>query len=128
IKFKDVWFQYIPDEWVLRGVSFKINAGDTVAFVGATGSGKTTILSLIVRNYDIRKGQILIDGIDIKNIKLDSLRRNIGQMLQDVFLFSGTISSNIQMREESITQEDIIEASEYVNANHFIDQLPDKYD
>jgi len=112
---------------VLKGVSFKINAGDTVAFVGATGSGKTTILSLIVRNYDIQKGQILIDGIDIRNIKLDSLRRNIGQMLQDVFLFSGTIASNIQMREDTITEAEIIEASKYVNADQFINQLPNKY-
>lgn len=128
IEFKNVWFRYIEDEWILKDVSFKINAGDTVAFVGATGSGKTTILSLIVRNYDIQQGQILIDGIDIKKIKLNSLRRNIGQMLQDVFLFSGTITSNIQMREEEISKEEIIEACNYVNANHFIEQLPDQYD
>jgi ATP-binding cassette subfamily B protein len=127
IEFKNVWFRYIEAEWVLKGVSFKINAGDTVAFVGATGSGKSTILSLIVRNYDIQKGQILIDGIDIKNIKLDSLRRNFGQMLQDVFLFSGTIASNIRMRDDLITDEDIIEASKYVNANKFVEELPEKY-
>lgn len=128
IEFKNVWFKYIEDEWILKDVSFKINARDTVAFVGATGSGKTTILSLIVRNYDIQKGQILIDGIDIKNIKISSLRSNIGQMLQDVFLFSGTIKSNIQMKEESITDEDVIKACEYVNANSFIEELPNKYD
>jgi len=127
IEFKNVWFKYIEDEWILKDVSFKINANDTVAFVGATGSGKTTILSLIVRNYDIQKGQILIDGIDIKKIKISSLRKNIGQMLQDVFLFSGTILSNIQMREESITEEDAIEACKYVNADTFIDELPNKY-
>lgn len=128
IEFKDVWFSYIPDEWVLKGVSFKVNPGDTVAFVGATGSGKTTILGLIVRNYEIQKGQILIDGIDIKKIKRSSLRRHIGQMLQDVFLFSGTISENITLRDESITREEIIHASEYVGANTFIERLPDSYD
>ena len=128
IEFKDVWFSYIPDEWVLKGVSFKVNPGDTVAFVGATGSGKTTILGLIVRNYEIQKGEILIDGIDIKRIKRSSLRRHIGQMLQDVFLFSGTILENITLRDDSITKEEVISASEYVGANTFIDKLPDRYD
>ena len=127
IEFKNVWFAYKDDEWVLRDVSFKIKAGQTVAFVGATGSGKTTILSLIVRNYDIQKGQILIDGIDIKNIKISSLRRNIGQMLQDVFLFSGTIFSNIQMYDDTITLEDVKKASEYVNLAPFIEKLPNQY-
>ncbi|MBQ8912301.1 MAG: ABC transporter ATP-binding protein, partial [Clostridia bacterium] len=102
IEFRDVWFAYKPGEWVLKGVSFKIDAGQTVAFVGSTGSGKTTILSLICRNYDIQKGQILVDGIDIKKIKIASLRRQFGQMLQDVFLFSGTIRSTIVLREEGI--------------------------
>ena len=124
IEFKDVWFSYIPDEWVLKGVSFHIHKDDTIAFVGATGSGKTTILSLIVRNYDINKGQILIDGVDIKKIKLSCLRKQIAQMLQDVFLFSGTIYSNIQMDEESITKNDVIEAADYVNASKFINKLP----
>jgi len=128
IEFKNVWFSYIPGEWILKDVSFKISANETVAFVGATGSGKTTILSLIVRNYDIQKGQILIDGIDIKNIKISSLRSHIGQMLQDVFLFSGTIFSNIQMREVSISLSDVKEACEYVNADKFINQLPNAYD
>lgn len=128
IEFKDVWFKYIEDEWVLRGVSFKVNPGDTVAFVGATGSGKTTILSLIVRNYDIQKGQILIDGIDIKKIKRSSLRSHIGQMLQDVFLFNETIKNNITLNDDSITDEAVIQASEYVGANTFIDKLPDKYE
>ncbi|NCA80925.1 MAG: ABC transporter ATP-binding protein, partial [Sphingobacteriia bacterium] len=95
IEFKDVWFSYIPDEWVLKGVSFKVESNETIALVGATGSGKTTILQLIVRNYDIQKGQILIDGIDIRRIKRSSLRSFVGQMLQDVFLFSGTIRDNI---------------------------------
>jgi ATP-binding cassette, subfamily B, multidrug efflux pump len=128
IEFKDVWFSYIPNEWVLKGISFKVNPGDTVAFVGATGSGKTTILGLIVRNYEIQKGQILIDGMDIKKIKRSSLRRHIGQMLQDVFLFSGTILENITLRDDSMTKEEVISASEYVGANTFIDKLPDRYD
>lgn len=128
IEFKNVWFSYLKDEWVLKDVSFKVNPGDTVAFVGATGSGKTTILSLIVRNYDIQKGQILIDGKDIKTLTRSSLRRHIGQMLQDVFLFSGSIKDNITLRDEAITKEEVISASEYVGANTFIDRLPDGYD
>ena len=127
IEFRDVWFSYIPDKWVLKGVSFHIHKNDTIAFVGATGSGKTTILSLIVRNYDIQKGQILIDGVDIKKIKISCLRRQIGQMLQDVFLFSGTILSNIQMNDENITFEEVTAASKYINAAYFIDKLPQNY-
>ena len=123
IEFKDVWFSYIENEWVLKGVSFKVNAKETVALVGSTGSGKTTILSLIVRNYDIQKGQILIDGIDIKKIKISSLRKHFGQMLQDVFIFSGTIKSNIVLREEKITDQDVEEACDYVNASYFINKL-----
>ena len=125
IEFKNVWFAYEGEEWVLKDVSFKIKAKDTVAFVGSTGSGKTTILGLICRNYDIQKGQILIDGIDIRNIKISSLRRHFGQMLQDVFLFSGTIRSNIVLREDSFTDEEIKAACKYVNADHFIDRLKD---
>ncbi len=128
IEFKDVWFSYIPDEWVLKGVSFKVKANETVAFVGSTGSGKTTILSLICRNYDIQKGQILIDGIDIKKIKISSLRRHFGQMLQDVFLFSGTIKSNLALKEDTFTDEEIYEACKYVNADHFIDKLSNGID
>ena len=124
IEFKDVWFSYIPNEWVLKGVSFKVKANETVVFVGSTGSGKTTILSLICRNYDIQKGQILIDGIDIKKIKISSLRRHFGQMLQDVFLFAGTIKSNITLREEHFTDDEVIKACKYVNADSFIDKLP----
>ncbi len=123
IEFKNVWFAYNEGEWVLKDVSFKVNARETVAFVGSTGSGKTTILSLICRNYDIQKGEILVDGIDVRKIKLSSLRRHFGQMLQDVFLFSGTIRSNIVLREEGITDEEIRKTCEYVNANHFIDKL-----
>ena len=120
IEFKDVWFAYKPGEWVLKGVSFHIDPKQTVAFVGSTGSGKTTILSLIVRNYDIQKGQILIDGIDIRRISIASLRRHFGQMLQDVFLFSGTIRSNIVLREDRFTDDQIWQACKYVNADSFI--------
>ena len=123
IEFKNVWFAYKEGEWVLRDVSFTVKAKDTVAFVGSTGSGKTTILSLICRNYDIQRGEILIDGIDIKRIKLSSLRRHFGQMLQDVFLFSGTIRSNIVLRDDSITDEEVLRTCEYVNASHFISKL-----
>ena len=128
IEFKNVWFAYNDEEWVLRDVSFKVKAGQTVAFVGSTGSGKTTILSLLCRNYDIQKGQILVDGIDIRKIKISSLRKHFGQMLQDVFLFSGTIRSNIVLREEKYSDEEILEACRYVNANHFIDKLPNGLD
>ena len=122
IEFKDVWFAYEPDEWVLKGVSFRVGAGETAAFVGSTGSGKTTILSLLCRNYTIQKGQILIDGIDIYRIKISSLRKHFGQMLQDVFLFSGTVRGNIVLREE-FSEEEIKRACDYVNATHFIRKL-----
>ena len=123
IEFRDVWFSYVPDEWVLKGVSFHINPKETVAFVGSTGSGKSTILSLICRNYDIQRGEILIDGINIKRIKIASLRRHFGQMLQDVFLFSGTIRSNIVLRKEGISDDEIMDACRYVNADSFINKL-----
>ena len=128
IEFKDVWFSYVPGEWVLKGVSFHIQPRQTVAFVGATGSGKTTILSLICRNYDIQKGQILIDGVDIRKIKISSLRRHFGQMLQDVFLFSGDIRSNILLRKEGVSDEEVWEACRYVNADAFIGKLSDGLD
>ena len=127
IEFDHVWFAYNDDNWILKDVSFTIEPNQTVAFVGATGAGKTTILGLIVRNYEIQKGQIRIDGIDVKKIKIESLRKHIGQMLQDVFLFSGTIESNITMRDEKFTKEEVVEACTYVNANHFIDKLEGKY-
>ena len=128
IEFKDVWFAYKPGEWVLKGVSFHVSPKQTVAFVGSTGSGKTTILSLICRNYDIQKGQILIDGIDIRKIKISSLRKHFGQMLQDVFLFAGDIRSNILLREEGISDEEVWNACRYVNANKFINKLEKKLD
>ncbi|MEC9484441.1 MAG: ABC transporter ATP-binding protein [Candidatus Izemoplasma sp.] len=128
IEFKNVWFAYNENEWILKDVSFKVRPKESVAFVGATGAGKTTILGLITRNYDIQKGQILIDGIDIKKITKGSLRKHIGQMLQEVFMFSGTIRSNITLRDDSITEEQMIQACEYVNANYFINKLDHKYD
>jgi ATP-binding cassette subfamily B protein len=128
IEFKNVWFAYNEGEWVLKDVSFVVEPNNTMALVGATGSGKTTIISLIVRNYDIQKGQILVDDVDIRKIKMSSLRSKIGQMLQDVFLFSGTIESNIRLRDENITDRDVLSASKYVNADYFIQKLPDKYD
>ena len=123
IEFKDVWFAYKPGEWVLKGVSFHVEPKQTVAFVGSTGSGKTTILSLICRNYDIQKGQILIDGIDIRKIKISSLRKHFGQMLQDVFLFAGDIRSNILLRMDGVSDEEVWEACRYVNADSFIKKL-----
>ncbi len=123
IEFKNVWFAYVENEWILKDVSFKIKANECAAFVGATGAGKTTILSLITRNYDIQKGEILIDGINIRKIKIASLRKQIGQMLQDVFLFSGTLASNIRLDEESISDEEIMNACKEVNAISFINKI-----
>ncbi len=115
-------------EWVLRDVSFKVAPGESVAFVGATGAGKTTIQSLICRYYDIQKGQILIDGVDVRKIKLDDLRGHIGEMLQDVFLFSGTVEDNIRLNERpNITDAEIRAAAETVNASRFIEALPNGY-
>jgi len=127
IEFKNVWFAYQGEDWILKDVSFVVHPKETLAFVGATGSGKTTIMSLIVRNYDIQKGEILIDGVNVQQIQLASLRSRIGQMLQDVFLFSGTIESNIRMGGDELTSEQIVEAAHYVNAHHFIEKLPGKY-
>lgn len=124
IEFKNVWFAYKDDNWILKDVSFTINPKETCAFVGATGAGKTTILSLIVRNYEIQKGEILIDGININDIKISSLRKAIGQMLQDVFLFSGTIKDNVTLHDEAFSDDDVNDACKYVNADSFIDKLP----
>ncbi len=128
IEFRDVWFRYKEDEWVLKGVSFTVEAGETAAFVGATGAGKTTILSLICRNYDIQQGEILIDGVNIRRYTISSLRRHFGQMLQDVFLFSGTVRTNITLGDEGYTEEEVAEACRYVNADKFISKLKDGLD
>lgn len=128
IEFEHVWFAYKDENWVLKDVSFRVKADQTVALVGATGSGKTTILSLLCRNYDIQKGRILLDGVDIRKYTISSLRRQFGQMLQNVFLFSGTIKSNIVLRDDSLTDDQIMEACRYVNADKFIDKLDDGLD
>lgn len=128
IEFKNVWFAYEEENWVLRDVSFKINAGETAAFVGATGAGKTSIISLIGRLYDIQKGEILIDGKNIKEIDKYELRSQIGTVLQDVFLFTGDIKSNIRLNEDSIDSETVKRVSSFVNADKFIEKLPKGYD
>ncbi|MCT4598475.1 MAG: ABC transporter ATP-binding protein/permease [Vallitalea sp.] len=128
IEFRNVWFAYNDEDWVLKDVSFKVSPGETVAFVGATGAGKTSILNLLTRYYDIQKGDIFLDGKNVKDIDINNLRSHVGQMLQDVFLFTGDIKSNIRLNNEMITDEQIIKASKYVNADKFIQKLPDKYD
>ena len=128
IEFQHVWFAYKEGEWVLKDVSFRVPAGQTVAFVGATGSGKTTILSLLCRNWDIQKGKILVDGIDITRISIPCLRSHFGQMLQDVFLFSGTVRSNILLRMEGVSDQKVMEACRYVNADKVIMKLPNGLD
>jgi len=128
VEFKNVWFAYNDEDWVLKDVSFHVEPGQTVALVGHTGAGKTSIINLLSRFYDIQKGQILIDGINIQNIRQADLRRHIGVVLQDVFLFTGDIKSNIRLNEENISDEKIKEVAHYVNADKFIESLPAKYD
>ncbi|WP_430883874.1 ABC transporter ATP-binding protein [Fusibacter sp. JL216-2] len=128
IEFKNVWFSYDEDNWVLKDVSFKVEPGDTVAFVGATGSGKTTIISLLNRFYDIQKGQILVDGFDIKTLSLDDLRGKIGMVLQDVFLFAGDIKGNIRLNQRDMPMECLESVARHVNADPFIKKLPGGYD
>ena len=127
IEFDHVWFAYQGEDWILKDVSFTVEAGSKVAFVGATGAGKSSILNLIGRYYDIQKGRITIDGIDIREIDKDRLRSAIGQVQQDVFIFTGDISSNIRLRREDITDEDIVRAAKHVNADDFISRLPGGY-
>ncbi len=128
IEFKNVWFNYIPNEWVLKNVSFKLNKDETIALVGPTGSGKSTILKLIVRDYEVQKGNIYIDGIDIRDINRKSLRKFIGQMMQDVFLFSGTIEENISLFDNNKSLENIIEASRFVGLDSIVSGFKEKYD
>lgn len=127
IEFKNVWFAYDNENFILRDVSFTIEPGQKVAFVGATGAGKSSILNLIGRYYDIQKGEILIDGVNIRDLTRDQIRQAIGQVQQDVFLFTGDIKSNIRLREENISDAAIREAAREVNANHFIERLPGGY-
>lgn len=127
IEFRNVWFAYNEEDWVLKDVSFKVPPGQTVAIVGATGAGKTSIISLLSRLYEIQKGEILIDGVNIKDMRKDDLRRSIGVVLQDVFLFSGKLKDNIRLNEKDISDEKIKEVAEYVNADGFINKLPSGY-
>lgn len=128
IEFRHVWFAYEEENYILKDVSFVIHPGEKAAFVGATGAGKSTILNLIGRYFDIQKGQILIDGIDIHEIDLDVLRGAIGQVQQDVFIFTGDIKSNISLNNETISPDDVRRAAEIVNADPFIQKLPHGYD
>ena len=128
IEFRHVWFAYEEENYILKDVSFVIHPGEKAAFVGATGAGKSTILNLIGRYFDIQKGQILIDGIDIHEIDLDVLRGAIGQVQQDVFIFTGDIKSNISLNNEAISPDDVRQAAEIVNADPFIQKLPHGYD
>lgn len=127
IEFDHVWFAYDGENYVLKDVSFVINPGEKVAFVGATGAGKSSILNLIGRYYDIQKGHIYIDGIDIRQLSKKQLRSAIGQMQQDVFIFEGDVAYNIRLNDNDITDEQVKEAAEYVNASHFIEKLPQGY-
>lgn len=127
IEFDHVWFAYDDENYVLRDVSFVIEPGQKVAFVGATGAGKSSILNLIGRYYDIQKGHIYIDGVDIKKLSKKQLRSAIGQMQQDVFIFEGDVEYNIRLHDEDITDEDVRAAAEYVNASRFIEKLPNGY-
>ena len=127
IEFDHVWFAYSGEDWVLKDVSFTIEPGQRIAFVGATGAGKSSILNLIGRYYDIQKGAIRVDGVDIREMKREELRAAIGQVQQDVFLFTGDIASNIRLHDEEITDEQIREAAREVNAARFVERLPDGY-
>lgn len=122
--FKDVWFAYDKEDYVLKNISFEVKAGETIALVGATGAGKSSVINLLSRFYDINKGEICIDGMDIKTFDLNTLRRNIGVVLQDVFLFSDTIGNNISLENPDITKSKIMHAAELVGAKRFIERLP----
>jgi ABC-type multidrug transport system fused ATPase/permease subunit len=128
IEFRNVWFAYNKEDYILKDISFKINPGETVAIVGHTGAGKTSIINILTRFYDINKGEILVDGINIKSVDKRELRKYLSTVLQDVFLFSGNIKSNINMDNDEIPEEKVREAARIVGAERFIKQLPGEYD
>lgn len=128
IEFENVWFAYVDEEWVLKDVSFTIEPGETVAFVGATGAGKTSLLSLLSRFYDVQRGRVLVDGVDVRDLAQRDLRRRIGAVLQDPFLFSGTIASNIRLLDPTISDEQVRAAATAANAARFVEGLPRGYD
>ena len=128
VQFDHVWFAYQNEEWVLRDLDFTIKPGESVAFVGHTGAGKTTVISLVSRFYDVQKGAVRIDGKDVRDYDQVDLRRHVGIVLQDPFLFSGTVLSNITLNDETITREQVVEAAKFVNAHRFIERLPEGYD
>ena len=128
VSFEHVWFSYIDDRYVLRDINFTIKQGETLAIVGHTGSGKTSIISLINRLYHIQKGKITVDGVNIEDYELDHLRSKIGIVLQDVFLFSGSVLDNVTLRNEDIKKEDVVKAAKLIGLHDFIEQLPDAYD
>ena len=128
IEFDHVWFAYTEEQYVLKDINFLVEAGQTIALVGHTGSGKTSIISLLNRLYHIQKGAIKIDGVNIENYQLDFLRKNIGVVLQDVFLFSGSVMDNITLRNPEISREQVISAAKMLDMHDFIMQLPDGYD
>ena len=128
VEFRNVWFAYHGEEWVLKNVSFTMHAGETVAFVGHTGAGKTTIISLLSRFYEIQKGEILVDDINIKDLKKEDLRRHIAVVLQDVFLFSGDIKGNINLGNDEISFDRVKESAQFVGVDQFIEAMPRKYD
>jgi ATP-binding cassette subfamily B protein len=128
VSFKNVWFAYNEEEYVLKDISFDVQAGQTVAFVGATGAGKSSVINLLSRFYDINKGEIMVDGVEVHQYELGALRHNIGVVLQDVFLFSDTIHNNITLGNPDISRAQIIEAAKLVGAHDFIERLPGGYD
>src|SRR5437588_1085379 len=123
VEFRNVWFAYHNEDWILKGVSFTVEPGSTVALVGHTGSGKTTITNLLMRFYDIQRGRILLDGVDVREWDLQALRENFAVVLQDVFLFSGTVESNIRLGHQEITDERVRWAAGEVHADRFIQRL-----